>query len=270
MKLALTVAQQALFIAVPVISSLAAISLPAQANTSASSGIDTTLNGFSQPSFDLDTLTDTDAFAIGPGAVTTDAEAIADAFSDEWFGFSSAETNGTGVNYQGAAIGQSFLAGNFWVKEHQPFSFDFSTQIELATIVTNPLIETATALGKIQFNLYNNATDQLLDSFSFFGKLTPQLSGNPFSAERSDYVTLIDLSNIATSNTTSSTASAKFVGTYNRTFDGSLDLRLEAFQASAATVEAVPEPDYIISSFVLLLLFPAIRYFRNKRASVAE
>lgn len=272
MKLALTVGRQALLIAVPVVSSWAVISVPAQADTSSSSVFNTTVDEFSQPAFDLDSLTDSDTFtfAIGSGLVNANADAKANVLSTSWSGFSSAKTDGTGFSYEGLAVGQSSLLGTFLVHPGQAFSFNFSSQLDLAAEITKPLVEFAAAFGEIRFELYDDATDQLVDSFGLFGLLTPTTSASPFKIQTSDYVTLTNGSNSFTSSSNSASASSTFSGVYNRTFDGSLNLRLESFQANASTVEAVPEPDYIVSSIALLLMVPVVRYWRRKRADVAD
>jgi len=268
MKLALTVAGQALLMAIPVVSSLVVMSTPAQADTRSSSTIDTVIGDFSQPAFNLETLTDTDTTTrtIGAGLVNADADADALLFPEAGFSFSVGQTSGTGLNYNGFATGQSSLVSNFWVNANQVFSFSFLSQLELAAEITDPLIETATALGKIQFNLYDDSTNQLLDSFGVFGKLTPQSSGNPFQVKRSHYATLFDIPQTVASSSNSLFASSQFSGSYKRTFDGSLNLRLESLQVSSSSVAAVPEPDYLISSVVLLLMFPLMRYWHRRRS----
>jgi hypothetical protein len=263
MKPVLEITHRLVLIIIPVVATSAIAAFPSQAATLSFSGGSAVINGFSHTPYSTGTFTDTDTNTF---ALSGNVQAIANAnaiFVPQpvvaGSNSSITQVNGAGSNYLGNAQSQAAIVGRFQINSGEAFSFNFLTALQLETSVDNPSFESAFADGSIQFNLFDNSTGGILDSFGLFGQLT-QPGTNLFGFESSNSLQQVEFLNPYFSTETRSLSFTQFSGNYMRTFDSSVDVTLAESKVNRAGVRAVPEP----SSFLGLGLFAALILLRKR------
>jgi hypothetical protein len=247
---------------VTVMGANALLAVPSWSATLSRSEATFTLNQFSELPSDVNAFTVTNTQAIsGTGIVnsTADAEAF---FLVDQSPLSEAQTTavsqvtGTGSAYVGIAEGLAEVIGiSFFVDGGETFSVDFDATLNLSTIIDQPDIETAVAIGVIFLGLYD-ATDTTfanpLDFFTISSHLRSLSSSNTLAVDQSAGITLsssqLSLDSLLGGQQTS--ASATIHGSLSRYFDSPTALTLVAYNLNQ-TIASVPEP----SNTLVLLLF---------------
>jgi hypothetical protein len=240
--------------------------LPTQAATFASSGAFVNLDTFSQAAESTSTETDTEANAIF-GQVLTVAQ------SNASFTPSPAKaTNqtlstvqGNGNFYLGQADSFAGVSGLFKVKKSETFSFKFLAQLGLNVAVDRPESEKAIAFGAIVLSLFNNQTNQLLDSFILGGQLnSTDFNTGSASSNHWSFKTTQSVDN----EPNSTDFSSSIAGRYSRFFDSDVDVRLDAAQRNVAEATAVPEPGLGAGLVGLAAVFWMRKRSQGKRAAI--
>ncbi|MEB3179362.1 MAG: hypothetical protein VKL59_10070 [Nostocaceae cyanobacterium] len=241
------IVKRCLLFATPALATTMLATSPSQAATFASSETTYRLDNFSHNPLDIRIITDavTDAVSVR-GRVSADANANADfnTFLDPATTFAtntaSSTANGNGNEYLG--FGRSFaqsLGFDFLIAAGETFTFDYSGLLNLFASVDNHAIESASADGLIEYQLFDKATGALLDFFQVARSITAWGDQNVLNSPR-----------IASAAFNPRTTSDSFRTTvnrrYSRTFDNATSLRLVAFNASQSRVQA-PEPGSILA-----------------------
>lgn len=245
MKSVIKTAQSFLLFAVPVTAISTIGTLPSQAVTFALSGAQTEVMNFSVTPSSVNTTTDTDTFVISVGSGSAVAEALADAeFTlEEGDNFSLSQATGDGSNYLAIANSEASLIGRFLLNAQDVFSFDFISELVLETFVENPKTETATAFGEIQFQIIDNSTQTLIDTFGLFGQsFAPSSTGFPNFQPFATGSLSTSLEVESRSDDNSQFLAALLSGTYSRQFDNAADISLFEIKTNQAAVQQVPVP----------------------------
>jgi hypothetical protein len=238
----------------PLIASTALATSPSQAATFASSEGVLNLTKFSQSPLNVGTFADGNPSSIGnDNIVLTLAKANAEFIVAPPAASSSSlsQAFGNGINtYLGLAESEAKVIGNFVVDAGKPFSFDFSTTLDLKTSVDNPsLPEKAVAFGEIFLALLDTTNQNVLDFFNLEGNIS-SLDDNDFIAfQKSENVTLIDPVTKSSFGGGQEFAQANVQGSLQRNFANQTNLTLIEVKKNKVRVE-VPEP-----SISLALLF---------------
>lgn len=228
----------------------------AQAATFASSSATTTLSDFRPLAIEPATEAgiNTQSIATDLGSVTAHAEALAFLSSSEGNNFSISQAEGKGLNYSGVANSFATVIGWFQVAANQSFSFNFFSRLNLLAVVENSRVETASAFGAIRYGLFNDTTDQLLDSFTLFGQVSSSSGFNTLGLVPSEHVSLSQFSGQLRFSENQAIALAEIGGVYSRTFASATDLRLEEIKINQARVQTVPTPAVLPGIFTFLIL----------------
>jgi hypothetical protein len=238
----------------PFIASIALVTSPSQAATFASSEGVVNFTKFSQSPLNVGTFADGNTSTIG-----NDSIAIALANANAEFivapptasNSSLSQAFGNGIStYLGLAESEAEVIGNFVVDAGKPFSFDFTTTLDLTTSVDNPsLSEKATAFGETFLVLIDTTNQNVLDFFNLVGNVT-SLDDNDFIAfKKSENITLIDPVTKSSFGGNQEFAQANVQGSLQRNFANQTNLTLIEVKKNKVRVE-VPEP-----SISLALLF---------------
>ncbi|BDI15618.1 hypothetical protein ANSO36C_14200 [Nostoc cf. commune SO-36] len=270
-----------LALATPAIASSIFATLPSQAATFAYSESRFNINNFSSSPSDVEVLTDTLTEAISTGGqVTADANAEANFNIDannSASNLSFSQAQGRGDGYAGSAKSLAGIIGyDFTVDKDKEFSFDFSGFFKLETSIFETSIndqftESANAYGLFSYELYDSASNELLDSFNIYGNLSTLGDNDTFAFEASKNITF-DLSQTTTDNFFGGTqeyASANFKGKYSRTFDKLTHLTLVESKKNQVSVYTVPEPSTVLGSLLSCTMLGATLIRKRKRASSA-
>lgn len=256
----LSLAHRLLLLAVPVLPVFTTATMSAYAATLSLSGSSTTLDSFVPLAGEVSASTETitEAKATGDGAVQAEAEANANLTPDSGDSDALGVTSGTGFDYEGLASGKAQVSGLFSVKTKESFSFNFLSRLTLVTAVDDPAKESAEAFGEIRFNLFDNDSGNLLDSFGLFGSLNSRSPvSDPIRFTPSTHLTLFDSDQDFDSQDNFFAASKQISGTYSRQFASATNVRLEATAFNKSNVSQVPEPAFMLGSgaFGLLLMY---------------
>ncbi|MEB3282066.1 MAG: hypothetical protein VKK42_24415 [Lyngbya sp.] len=236
---------------------LTVTSSPSEAATFASSSAQVSINNFSQAPARVATLTDGKISIF-----STDGSANAIAEFDAFFSLTNpfafnssfAEAEGDGIEYRAKAYSEAAVIGyDFFIPAGSTFSFDFVSSLELETSIERPPGENAIAEVDISFWVYEEATDNLLDSFIVSGRL---------EAVDSDDFLVVDASHNFNFSLDDSEQkfggnqefiTGEYVGNFSRYFSEDTSLRLMEVKTNYVLVKA-PEP----SSFVALFVFGGV------------
>lgn len=255
MKSVFKTTQSVLFTAVPVVAASTIAALPGQAATFSLSAAETTLSNFSVVPSNIGTSTETDTLTVSVGSGTAIAKALAGANFNPEVGenFSRSIATGSGNRYFGVAESQASLVGQFLLRPQETFSFDFASRLVLKTAISNSKTETAIASGTVLFQLIDNQTETLIDTFGLFAESSvPGTSGFPRFQPFTTGSTSTTLSTTSESKENSQFFSALFSGSYFRTFESETNLSLVEVKANRAAVEQVPTPSAVVGIFVFL------------------
>ncbi|MBW4632711.1 MAG: hypothetical protein KME30_12685 [Iphinoe sp. HA4291-MV1] len=259
MKQHLGFVQHCVLFVTPLIASSALGTAPSQAATFAYSEGEFDFTNISQKPLGIGTDTDTKTIAIANGGMVdtlayATATFIARPSPPEASNFSLSAALGEDKDYLGQAESKATVIGNFVVDANTPFSFNFTTDLNLQTSIDNPPAENARAAGDTYFALIDTDNNSILDFFNLTGNLNT-LGDNDFIAfQKSDNVTLsapVTTSNFG-GNQESATASIQ--GSFQRSFANKTNLALVEVKRNKARVTA-PEPS---SSLALLSCFSVI------------
>ncbi|MGB3193643.1 MAG: hypothetical protein WBB43_29935 [Limnoraphis sp.] len=238
---------------IPVVTTLTVASSPSLAATFASSYSEAFLYGFSQTPLSVETLADAETFAFASNG-SVDAIADADALFEQSiplaFNSSFADAFGLGKEYVGIANSEAAVIGrNFFIEAGSTFSFDFVSVLDLETSIDNPPGETAIAEGNISFFLFDDATENMIDSFTISGKLKTANEGDFLKVEQSSNF-LIQEFESQDFGGNQEYISGIYIGEFSRDFSEDTSLTLVEVKTNSVIVKA-PEP----SSFVALFVF---------------
>jgi hypothetical protein len=273
MKTKLTIAQNLLSIAAPILASSVLAASPSMAGTFASAEAKVFIENFSQTPNDIGTSTQTNTVAVVPtssdansgneqnvlsssisNAADARAEANAIFFADNpAFAANSILSNafGEGQNFFGLAQSEASVLGRFFLAPEpdgtESFSFDFTAFFDLETSGVQ-----SKAVADISFLVLggtdpNHANQTVFDFFSVSGELKTTGEDDIFSVEASDNFTLntflpsgefgLDLEE--------ESASVVAIGSYERVFRRPTYLTLVETKRTEVTVQA-PEPTSIL------------------------
>lgn len=265
MKSAFGVAQKLCLWVAPIAATSAFLTVPSQAATFASSSSEVIFGNFSHSPDRFSTFTDTQTTAIensSMGQVVAEADANADFIVDAGANFVIGETEGSGFDYEGDAFGIAEVASFFSVGSRETFSFDFLSFTELASSIDNAAFETASAASSIQFELFDNTSGSLLDTFGILAQVSSAGKAN-IEVAYSPNVNILPLLEETSNQRQNSFAVAAFAGNYSRQFDAPTQLKLVETKTNrvSASAEPVPEPSEIAGTAVIGLL---LGYWRLK------
>lgn len=170
-----------LLIVSPVLAGSVLLTSPSEAATFALSEGELIFTNFSQSPRTTLTDTNTNALVVSDdNNVFTQGEAIAffGGTPTEALNFSSSVARGENTAYLGLAESEATIKGIFDINQDSIFSFDFATNLNLATSVDRPGRESASASGGLFFALFDVQENTLLDYFSLAGDLTKQGDNN--------------------------------------------------------------------------------------------
>ncbi len=193
---------------------------------------------------------------LGQVTATSDANAIFSAQTLEAGNFTFSQVAGDGLFYSGEAVSEARVVGNFFIPttaNHQVFTFDFTASLNLETTIDKPGIESANALAGIAFFIYagsNPDTLSLVDFFTIAGQLDTDGDGDFLESDNTSSVIFRNKALSSLFGGLQETATATFKGSYQRAFDAGTYISLVETKASAANVQAVPEPSTLLAVLV--------------------
>lgn len=174
----------------PVISISVLFNTPAEAATFAFSKGNLLFSEFSQSPSNVATDTDTLTIEEGSGRAiaTSEAEFIVKPARAANSSLSAALSRNS--SFLGIAESEASVIGNFDIKADTNFSFDFSSNLELATSIDNPPQENATASGSIFFELIDIENGDTLEFFNLTGNITTDGDNDFVAFQKSDNLIL--------------------------------------------------------------------------------
>ncbi|HIK14616.1 MAG TPA: PEP-CTERM sorting domain-containing protein [Leptolyngbyaceae cyanobacterium M33_DOE_097] len=238
--------------------------LSAQAATFSSSNAAVTINNFSVEPVQADAFTDAVTNTVAfEGSVDATANADATFTGSSAFNTTDSTVQGQGLVYSGDAASFAQVAGFFILNPGSVFSYNFTVALDL-TVKANEPQDNASAFGNVLFELFDNASGELIDQFGVTGELfatsnkfTPW---NPFNYIPSDFVEVTDFSSDINFDGTTTNAKTEISGIYSRQFGSPITLRLQETKLTGARAEAVPEPSEIVGTMIAgSLLFVGLR-----------
>ncbi|BAY36587.1 hypothetical protein NIES2111_09140 [Nostoc sp. NIES-2111] len=237
---------------------------PSQAATIALSQGSLLFTNFSQSPTSTFTNADTNATSIfNGGDVATKADAIAYLGVTPPVGYSFTSNQVFGENKDSTGLGSSkaTIQGIFEVDKN--FSFNFSGDLNLATLTNNPRQESASVNGNLGFALINLANNKILDYFQVNGNLT---------TGKNDSLTYQNSSNVKFSALNNSSLggskefyTANFDGSLNHYFNNKTTVALVAFNSTEARV-STPTPSMlsgVVLSWSVIMLGIKRKHIKN-------
>lgn len=245
-----------LLLTAPVIASSVLFSTPSKAATFAYSEGYLDFTEFSQSPSNV--ITDTEAATLaldidGGGKVSAIAEAEAIFLIEpaEAKNSSLSKAFGDSQDYLGVAETEASVIGNFNIDANTDFSFDFISDLELATSIDNPPLETAISSGEIYFALVDRQNNDVLDYFNLVGNIVTEGDDDFVALQKSDNVTLNQTFGGSDFDGLQEFLTVSIQGKLERFFADETTLALIEIERNRAEVKAtVPEA----SSTVALLL----------------
>ncbi|CEJ47857.1 PEP-CTERM sorting domain-containing protein [Umezakia ovalisporum] len=241
-----------LLLVTPVLASSVLVTSPSQAATFALSQGELVFTEFSQSP--TNTFTDTNSNAIvvsDNGNVFTEADAIASfgGTPTEALNFSSSIAEGENTGYLGLAESETTIRGIFDIETDTLFSFDFTSDLSLATSVDNPGLESSTASGELLFALFDVNENTVLDSFKLAGDLTTNGQKNFIGYEQEGNVTLTNADTDYDFVGNQKFATGYADGYVQRYFSQPTTLALIQMKSNQVMV-STPEPTTIVSLLI--------------------
>lgn len=184
-----------LLLTTPVIASSVLFSTASQAATFAYSDGNVAFTDFSQSPSNVVTDRSTETLTLdvdGGGTVGAIAEAQAYFLIEPAVAVNSSLSAAFGQNqdYLGVAESEASVIGNFDVDANTNFSFDFFSNLELATSIDDSPKEKARVSGDISFALIDRESNDVLDFFNVVGNITTQGDNDFVAFQKSDNVTI--------------------------------------------------------------------------------
>ncbi|MBF2015545.1 MAG: PEP-CTERM sorting domain-containing protein [Rivularia sp. T60_A2020_040] len=253
MKKHLKILQRCLLVTTSILASTIVGTAPSKAATFAFSEGNLVFEDFSQNPSNVATDTDTNTLTIGEGGMvqaTAEAEAFFLIEPAVAFNSSLSAAFGENRNYLGIAQSEASVIGNFNVKANTNFSFDFLSNLELATSIDNSSIENARASGDISFALINLKNDDILDFFSLVGNITTEGDDDFVALQQSDNVILSGISGAPGFGGLQEFLTVSIEGSLQRYFADDTTVALVEVKRNRAEVQAVPEPSISLALLV--------------------
>lgn len=241
-----------LLIVSPVLASSVLLISPGQAATFALSEGELVFSNFSQSPMSTLTDTNTNAVVISDyGNVFTEAESMAffGGTPTQALNFSSSVAGGDNTAYLGMAESEATIRGVFDIDKDSVFSFDFATNLNLATSVDRPERESASAGGELFFALFDVEENTILDSFSLAGDLTKQGNNNFIGYQKEGNVILTHSNTDYDFVGNQKLAMADVDGYVKRYFTHPTTLALVQVKSNEVMV-STPEPSIIVGLIV--------------------
>ena len=244
-----------LLLTAPVIASSVLFSTPSKAATFAYSEGNSVFR-FDQSPSNVATDVSAETLAVdidGGGMVGAIAQAQAFFLIEPAEALNSSLSAAFGQNqdYLGVAESEASVIGNFDVDANTNFSFDFLSNLELATSIDNPLQESAEVGGDISFALINRQSNDVLDFFNLAGNITTQGDNDFVAFQKSDNVTINQKFSAPGFGGLQEFLTVSIQGSLERFFTDETNLTLVEVKRNRARVTAkAPEPT---STLALLL-----------------
>jgi hypothetical protein len=260
----LKLTKQFLLLITPLLASSVFAISPSRAATFASSEGQFEFSGFSQTPSRVSTSANSNTLTIGQnGSAIADAKSYAffAKLPAQSFDFSSSIAFGENEGYLGDAKTETSVVGIFDIKANSNFSFDFTGNFNLSTSIDNPSFENAIASGDISFALLDSANKDILEFFSLSGNLITKGDEDFITYEKSDNVTLNNLTPVSNFGEREESVTASVQGSVKRTFASPTNLALIEVRSNKVTVKT-PEPS---TGIVLLLSCGVVGMLLNKK-----
>ena len=252
-----------LVLTTPVLASSFVSISPSKAATFAFSQGDALFSEFSQsPSnvaVDIDTLSITEGSMV---QAIAQAEAIFLIEPALAFNSSLSETLGESQDYLGIAESEASVIGNFDIEANTKFSFDFISDLELATSIDNPPKESARASGDISFALIDTVNNDVLDYFNLVGNIVTEGDDDFVALQKSDNVILSEAFGAPGFGGLQEFLAVSIEGSLERYFADETTVALVEVKRNRAEVKAVPEPS---GTLALLLAGGAVGILSRRR-----
>lgn len=261
--------RRGVLIVTPLLASSVLATSPSRAATFASSDGALQFTNFSQSPLNIGTGTNANTVAISKNGMVQ-AEANAEAFfiatPPQASNISLTQALGEGRDYLGQAESEARVIGDFVVEAGKPFSFNFTTALNLNTSIDNPSFENARAAGDISFALLNRTNQSVLDFFSLVGNLSTPGDNDFVAVQKSDNIALSTPSINSEFGGFQEFATASVQGSVQRSFTEQTDLTLIEVKRNQSRVQA-PEPS---ATLALLLSCGAIAIAAIKRKATTR
>ncbi|NJM22745.1 MAG: PEP-CTERM sorting domain-containing protein [Richelia sp. RM2_1_2] len=244
--------KRCLLITAPILASWIVGTAPSKAATFAFSEGIFVVENFSQSPSNVATNTDTNTLTISKGGmVQAIAEAEAFFLIEPTVAFNSSlsEAFGENRNYLGVAQSEASVIGNFNVNANTNFSFDFFTNLELATSIDNSPQEKARASGDISFALIDLKNDNILEFFNLAGNITTEGDDDFVALQKSDNVVLSEVFGAPSFGGLQEFLTVSIEGSLQRYFTDETTIALVEIKRNRAEV-AVPEPSISLALLV--------------------
>ena len=257
-----------LLLTAPVITSSVLFSTPSKAATFAYSEGYSDFTEFSQNPSNV--LTDAGAKTLaididGGATVSAIAEAEASFLIEPAEAENSSLSAAFGENqeYLGIAESEASVIGNFNIDANTNFSFDFFSNLELATSIDNPPQESARVSGDISFALIDRQSNDVLDFFNLVGNITTEGDDDFVALQKSDNVTINQKFDAPGFGGVQEFLTVSIEGELERFFTEETSLTLIEIERNRAEVKAVvPEAS---SSLALLVSSAVIAVLLKRR-----
>ncbi len=252
-----------LVVTTPILASSVVSISPSRAATFAYSQGEVLFSEFSQsPSnvaVDIDTLSITEGSMV---QAIAQAEAIFLIEPAVAFNSSLSKTLGESQDYLGIAESEASVIGNFDIDANTNFSFDFISNLELATSIDNPPKESARASGDISFALVDAQNNDVLEFFDLVGNIATEGDDDFVALQKSDNVFLSETFGAPGFGGLQEFLAVSIEGSLERYFADETTVALVEVKRNRAEVK-VPEPS---STLALLLASGIVGIVSRRRA----
>ncbi len=238
-----------LLLLTPCIASSILAASPSQAATLARSEGVLEFTRFSQSPSGTGTATNTNTVTIANNGMVNafaNAEATFIVAPPTASNSSLSQAFGEGRNYLGLAESEATVIGNFDVDANTPFSFDFTSSLNLETSIDNPQAENARAAGDISLALLDTASNSTIDFFSLMGNLTTPGDDDFIVYQKSNNIALNNPLTTHDIGGNQEFARVSVQGSLQRYFDSKTSLSLIEVKRNQARVTA-PEPSTCVA-----------------------
>jgi hypothetical protein len=253
MKKHLKILKRCLLVITPILASTIVGTAPSKAATFAFSEGNLVFKDFSKSPSNVATGTSANALAIGEGGIAqaiAEAEAIFLIEPAVAFNSSLSTVFGENGNYLAVAQSQASVIGTFNIDANTNYSFNFLSNLELATSIDNPPQENARASGDISFALIDLKNDDILEFFSLVGNITTEGDDDFVALQKSDNVTITEKFGAPGFGGLQEFLTVSLEGSLERFFTNETTVALLEVKRNRAEVQAVPESSI---NFALLI-----------------
>ncbi|MGB6295844.1 MAG: PEP-CTERM sorting domain-containing protein [Rivularia sp. (in: cyanobacteria)] len=255
-----------LLLAAPIAASSVLLSSPSFAATFAFSQGEVLFPEFSQSPSNVKVRAEADAQTIGEGGIVgaiAEAEAIFLIEPAVAFNSSLSAAFGESQDYLGVAESKASVIGNFDIEANTNFSFDFISNLELATSIDNPPKESARASGDISFALVDIESNDVLDYFNLLGNIVTEGDDDFVALQKSDNVILGEPFGARVSGDLEEIIAVSIEGSLERFFVDETTVALVEVKRNRAEVK-VPEPSATVALLLASGVFSVVLKRRRK------